>query len=117
MIIRSDTNRIFPIENCHGGKGALICREILGEYERLARGIKFIHDNVLEPGVSIGEHRHDDDEEAYVILEGEGMMLVDGESTSVAAGDICLTRPGHSHSLVNTGPTPMRLLVVGVNVI
>lgn len=97
---------------CHGGTGSLVCREVHGDYARTDAGIKFVHDDVLPPGASIGEHRHDGDEEFYYILEGSGEMTLDDETVAVQAGDFCFTRSGHRHSLRNTGTLPLRLLVV-----
>ncbi len=57
----------------------------------------------LEPGASIGIHRHDDDEETYAIQSGEGMYEHDGGSSAARPGDIFLTRRGMSHGLRNTG--------------
>ena len=72
----------------------------------------FIHDNVIEPGASIGEHDHRSHEEIYVILTGNGVMKVDGVDEPVQAGDVCLTRIGHSHSLTNSLEGPMHFLVI-----
>jgi mannose-6-phosphate isomerase-like protein (cupin superfamily) len=88
---------------------------MLADYAKADGGIKFIHDNELAPGVSIGEHTHHADEEVYFILTGTGQMRIDSVLTPVGPGDACLTRRGHSHSLTNTGDTPMRMLVIGVN--
>jgi uncharacterized cupin superfamily protein len=115
MIIRRSQARLVPIPDCHGGLGTVACAEYLGDYGKKGPGITFIHDDLLPPGASIGEHRHEFDEEVYVILEGTGAMTVDGARHEVSGGDICLTRSGHSHSLVNTGKVPLRLVVVGVN--
>lgn len=115
MVIHRDETRTFPIDACHGGTGALICREILGDYEKAGPGVKYIHDDTLAPGVSIGEHRHEGDEEVYVILEGTGVLHLDGRRHEVGPGDVCLTRHGQRHSLENTGTQPMRLLVVAAN--
>ena len=57
----------------------------------------------LEPGASIGEHTHSDNEEVYFILAGEGLYTEDGLSSLVRAGDITLCRQGHTHGLENTG--------------
>lgn len=112
MILRRNSNPVRRLENCHEGVGAVLCSELLADYAKTHAGFAYIHDNVLEPGASIGEHRHDGEEEVYFILEGEGMMRIDGVDTPVAAGDACLTRSGHSHSLVNTGKAAMRFLVL-----
>jgi transcription termination factor Rho len=42
-------------------------------------------------------------------------MRFNGEAFAVGPGDVCVTRSGDRHALVNTGPTPMRLLVIGAN--
>ena len=38
------------------------------------RRLRFVHDDVLKPGVSIGTHTHSEDEEYYYIISGSGMM-------------------------------------------
>lgn len=104
--------KVSEARNCHGGTGTLVCREVHGDYARPDAGIKYVHDDVLPPGTSIGEHRHDGDEEFYYILEGSGVMTLDDEIVAVQAGDFCFTKSGHRHNLRNTGTVPMRLMVV-----
>jgi len=115
MLVRRDDRESREIEGCHEGRGLLHCTEMLADYAKGGAGFKFIHDNVLEPGATIGEHTHKNDEEIYVILDGRGVMRIDGVDQDVAGGDVCITRAGHSHSLTNSPDTPMHLLVVGIN--
>ena len=75
-------------------------------------GIQFVHDDILPPGTTIGEHSHIGNEEIYFIVDGEGTLILDGVQHSVSSGDISLCRSGHSHGLINSGKTDMRLLVV-----
>lgn len=63
----------------------------------------------LEPGASIGYHKHSGNEEVYFIISGEGRYTEDDRSIKVSAGDALLCREGHSHGLENTGDE--RLLV------
>jgi uncharacterized cupin superfamily protein len=100
---------------CHGGQGRLTCVEMLADRGGLAPGSRFVHDDHLAPGASIGEHAHTDNEELYIILEGAGVMLIDGVPHPVRAGDLCRTGPGHSHGLTAGLQRPMRFLVVCVN--
>jgi len=74
--------------------------------------LKFVHDDVLAPGVSIGLHTHIDDEEYYYILEGRGVMTLDGERFEVQAGDITAVYPGGEHWLENTSDADLRMIVV-----
>ena len=50
------------IKKCHDGEGVINCLEYLAEYDRSNAGVKFIHDNIIEPGARIGEHNHTNDE-------------------------------------------------------
>lgn len=113
MLLKRDQFQPTLLEKCHDGEGRLWCTEMLKEYGRAENGFFLIHDNVIEPGASIGEHSHSDTEEIYVILSGFGTMCIDGVDTLVGPGDVCLTRGGHSHSLVNGPSGPMHFLVIG----
>lgn len=62
---------------------------------------------VLAPGSSVGEHGHPDTEELYLILEGRGRGVLDGQSFPVVAGDLFLCKAGHSHGLVNDSDAPL----------
>ncbi len=115
MIIPSSQARLFPIPACHQGEGSVLCREYLGDYARDSAGFTFIHEDMLEPGVSIGAHSHTGDEEIYWIVEGTGTLEIDGVRRTVGPGDVCITRSGQTHSLVNSGRTLLRLFVIGTN--
>ncbi len=114
MILRKSESQVKKFDKCHDGNGVLLCTEMLADYQRREAGIKFYHDNILQPGDSIGEHLHKNDEEMYIIIDGSGVMKVDGRDEDVGPGDVCITRKGHSHSLLNTGKSPMHFLVIGV---
>jgi mannose-6-phosphate isomerase-like protein (cupin superfamily) len=112
VIIKRAHMKTEPVERCHDGVGRMASTTAFSRPDS-GPGFRFVHDNVLDPGASIGEHLHTGDEEIYLVLEGEGTMIEDGRPYPVTAGDLCITTAGHSHGLRN-GPTPMRLLVVGV---
>jgi mannose-6-phosphate isomerase-like protein (cupin superfamily) len=64
----------------------------------------------LLPGSAIGYHLQKEDE-VYYILDGEGVMQMNGDSFRVTAGDAILTRPGSSHGLRPDGDKPLTLLI------
>lgn len=67
----------------------------------------------LLPGASIGMHKHEINEDAYIIVSGEGMFVdSDGTKTNVKAGDVTIARKGQSHALYNTGKEPLIFLDV-----
>lgn len=56
-----------------------------------------------EPGSRQLDHRHEDQEQVYVIVRGTGLMRVGDEEAEVGAGTMVLVPPGHDHSILNTG--------------
>jgi mannose-6-phosphate isomerase-like protein (cupin superfamily) len=100
----------------HNGRGRLNFAR-LATRTVLSGACNFIDFTCMPPGSSIGLHTHGmDEEEFYLILEGEGRMHRDGVSFSVRPGDLIRNHPGGTHSLVNTGSTQMKLFVFEVAV-
>jgi oxalate decarboxylase/phosphoglucose isomerase-like protein (cupin superfamily) len=102
-----------PLSQCHDGKGSVDWTEVLN-YRQPDRLLRYIHDDTIPPGASIGVHRHEADEEYYYIISGEGEMILDGETHTVSAGDITAVFPGGSHALINTGQCDLRVLVINL---
>ena len=62
----------------------------------------------LPAGASIGLHKHENNEDVYLIVEGKGTFIDgNGKETPVAAGDVTIARPGQSHALKNTSKKPL----------
>lgn len=58
----------------------------------------------LKPGASIGMHKHEVNEDTYIIVSGEGVFTdSQGKETPVKSGDITIARKGDQHALKNTG--------------
>ncbi len=110
MLRRQSDMKLGVLADCHDGRGNVHCRTVLGRDDS-GLGVRFMHDDVIEPGASIGEHRHQHDEEVYFVVEGRGTMLLDGQRFPIGPGDVSVVRPGHSHGLVNSPDSPMRLIV------
>ena len=87
------------VENCHDGVGTIKSVEL---FDKFTTKMQFLHYTVLPPGTSIGAHKHEDDEEFYIILEGTGEMEVGGAKHNVVAGDVILNEPFGTHGLRNT---------------
>ena len=104
-----------PLPECHGGKGALDWTEVLAPEQLKGRGLRYVHDDILAPGVSIGVHPHHDDEEYYYIISGRGVMTLDGKEYEVKAGDITGIAPGGTHGLFNNSEDDLRILVVCIS--
>ncbi|MBQ3346316.1 MAG: cupin domain-containing protein [Synergistaceae bacterium] len=69
-----------------------------------AQAIKEIGLMTLKPGDSIGLHKHDANEDTYIILAGTG-TFTDGEGNEYIVGpqSVTIAVAGESHALKNTG--------------
>jgi len=74
-------------------------------------GMKFVfRKRAFHPGSGVGLHEQHEDE-VYYALSGKGVMTVDGKDIEMTAGTAVLTRPGSSHSLKQTGPDDLVMLI------
>ncbi|UQZ86064.1 Putative oxidoreductase YteT precursor [Paenibacillus konkukensis] len=97
----------------HHGKGLTYGKRLFSN-EDFDTPIQFMGYSELPPGTSIGYHGHREDEEVYIILEGTGVMTVNGEERQVKAGDIVLNKPWWKHGLENNGDRPLRAIIFEV---
>jgi quercetin dioxygenase-like cupin family protein len=67
----------------------------------------------LAPGQASTWHRHREEEELYVVLEGEGRMRVDEERLTLAAGASVLVEPESLRQVFNDTDADALWLVVG----
>jgi len=64
----------------------------------------------LEPGATIGEHAHPNTEDLYLILEGHGTGVLNGERFPLGPGDLFLVKAGGTHGLINDSAAPLTFL-------
>jgi mannose-6-phosphate isomerase-like protein (cupin superfamily) len=64
----------------------------------------------LPPGGKTTPHYHPQTEEIYYILEGEGRMTIDGETSEVVPGDAIAIPPGAVHTITNAGDQTLKFL-------
>jgi mannose-6-phosphate isomerase-like protein (cupin superfamily) len=70
--------------------------------------IKEISWLTLQPGDSIGYHKHTTNDDTLIIVSGQGTFKDnDGKDVAVGPGDVTIARKGESHGLANTGHTPL----------
>ena len=115
LLKRQSTMVREPLPNCHDGIGALDYTVVLDGEDLPGRHLRFLHDDILEPGVTMGEHTHDGDEEYYYVLAGHGTIVLGGTRYDIGPGDVTAVFPGGSHSLENTGDEDLHIIVVSVS--
>ena len=100
-------------EVTHAGQGLVRNALVYGESD-FKTNLHFVIYSELEPGTSIGYHTHENNEEVYVILEGRGIMTINGTVHEVTAGDVILNKPFWSHGLENNSDSDLKILVIEV---
>ncbi len=112
MLLRGPrTTPLHENHGVHGGEGFAVARRLFTR-DDFKSSLFFFNESMLQPGSSYGDHSHSG-EEVYYIVEGQGVMQVDGEEKEVGPGDAVLTQPGSHHSLHNIGDGVLKVLVIG----
>ena len=64
----------------------------------------------IAAGRVLEEHVHADEDDAFLILEGEMTFTVEGEDVPAPPGTFVLVPPGVRHGFRNDGDVPVRML-------
>jgi len=110
LLLRNIDDLPMRIKKSMSGAGQIHVADIFTSNE-LGEAWDFVQYVKLPPGSAIGEHRHEGDEECYYIVDGRGLMTVDGEEFVVGPGVASLCRSGSSHGLVNNSDGEITILV------
>ncbi len=68
--------------------------------------------SMYQPMAHVKKHAHKVQEQVYHVLEGEGLMEIDGETRVVRKHDVIFLPPGVEHSIANSGIIDLVFLVV-----
>ena len=85
-------------EHMKGGNGTVEIIRTL-QPEEYDSKIKLLGRSVVRPGCSLGYHTHEGEEEMIHILSGSARYNDDGVEQILHAGDSCVCRSGHGHSI------------------
>jgi mannose-6-phosphate isomerase-like protein (cupin superfamily) len=139
--------------NPHGGIGFLEYRNLLSNYGRYAgsgelgrvvqpwnfdasgtksttprreefMAVDYMDLHILKPGCGIGLHRHRDNQEAFLMMEGRGYMVVGDwcrmpqrdrcfEVRTLRAGHLAMLKGGNLHGLMNSTDEDISLFMFG----
>jgi mannose-6-phosphate isomerase-like protein (cupin superfamily) len=100
-------------ERVHGGT---VSAWNLFREEDFQSNVLWFNDNLVQPGVAIEPHKHEDIEEVYYILNGKGRMKIGVNEKDVVPGDAIYIPIQKEHSLSNTGLFPLRFICVGAKI-
>jgi mannose-6-phosphate isomerase-like protein (cupin superfamily) len=75
----------------------------------------FLNEVYVSPGETIAAHQHEDMEEVFYFLEGEGVMQIGPGKVRVRPGDRVIIPMQTMHAL--TGSTSMKFVCFGVKAV
>lgn len=70
----------------------------------------FLHE--LPKGGQVPEHSHQENEEIFICLDGEGIITIDGKENSFKKHDVAFLSPLSNHSIKTTSESPLKFMVI-----
>ena len=93
------------------GPGSITLTDLTGG-KGTCKNCRMLCDVVIPPGAGIGHHDHKTETEYYIMVEGTAEVNDNGTRVTVGPGDLVITGDGASHSITNTGSTPVKFIAV-----
>lgn len=97
----------------HGGCGQIATRHVLSP-DDFYSDWTFLDHAILAPDSSVGYHYHDELEESFVVLKGQGRMTIDDETFAVRPGSVTWQGIGRGHGIYNPGPEKLEFIRIAV---
>jgi mannose-6-phosphate isomerase-like protein (cupin superfamily) len=91
--------------------GGALSKALVGPEDTDIKGIDY-RISSYQPMAYVASHSHKIQEQVYHVLEGEGLMELDGEKTVVRRHDVIHIPAGVEHAISNTGLEDLVFLVV-----
>jgi len=92
-------------------------KKVLIRHEDVSSHLMFLNEVYVAPGERIELHEHQDMEEVFYFLEGEGLMQMAEDVEPVLPGDRVIVPNKMAHAIENTGDTRMKFICFGVKVL
>jgi uncharacterized cupin superfamily protein len=90
------------------GRGARLTFEGETEFPQLGIGLF-----VLPPGETVGMYHWEADQEDFLVLSGEALLIIEGEERPLRQWDFVHCPPDTNHIIVGAGDAPCAVLAVG----
>lgn len=111
-MIRKKADQAVESKCIRDGIGEVEMHKICESVEELYGKGRLFNLMVVEPGNSIGEHKHEGDNEIFYFLSGTGTYNDNGTIVTVEPGDTTICSDGEMHGLVNTGDVPLEFIAL-----
>ncbi|MFA6291637.1 MAG: cupin domain-containing protein [Victivallales bacterium] len=112
MIKRSSELKCEVREKMRGGNGIVMIEHFWEPGTELKAKTRLCAKLTLAPGDSIGFHKHDNEEEVYIIISGVAEAEDNGKIERLCPGDTILTGNGAGHSIKSVGTEPLEVIAI-----
>ncbi len=113
MTMRLEKPLLRPVHGYLGGQGTVQYRRALDPTVFLTNW-SYVDHLLLPSGTSEGRNRHIGVEEVYYVMNGSGVVEVNGETAAIHSGDAVPVRLQEVHSFRNTGSQDLELMIIGI---
>ena len=111
-MIRRQAEQVVESKCIREGIGEVEMHKICESVEELYGKGRMFNRMIIAPGNSIGEHKHEGDNEIFYFLSGTGEYNDNGTIVQVGPGDTTVCNDGEFHSLINTGDVPLEFIAL-----
>lgn len=108
-----DHSGLRPQNGMHGGTGQVLYRRRF-DPTVFRTPWAYVDQLVIQPGSSVGMHRHTHVSEVFYIISGEGRIRVGSESAAIRTGDAIPIEINEVHGIENTGSEPLDVIIIGI---
>jgi uncharacterized cupin superfamily protein len=95
------------------GRGVLCEFEGAGREDALDFTQLGINITILGPGEPMGMYHRENDQEDFLVLSGEALLIVEGEERPLRPWDLTHCPAGTEHTIVGAGDAPCAIVAVG----
>ncbi|WP_196592799.1 cupin domain-containing protein [Pectinatus sottacetonis] len=105
---------IIRTEKKAGGKGHVLIEHLITPTEMKDKCQMFAK-VTLEPGCSLGYHKHQGNTETYHVIKGSGIYNNNGNEITVKTGDTTFCPNGESHGIENISSSNLVFIALIIN--
>jgi mannose-6-phosphate isomerase-like protein (cupin superfamily) len=111
MLRKKEEMSVELREKMRGGVGEIRIKNLFQQGD-LKGKTRLFAEITIPVGGSIGFHQHDQEEEIFYFISGQGRVKDQDEWKEVRVGDALVTGGGRGHAVENTGEVPLVIMAV-----
>lgn len=102
MYLKNEDVKVETLKDANGSDTPIKKMAFLSETE-MKNSSRLFGKVIIPPGCALGYHTHENEDEAYHILQGTALYNDNGDKYKIHAGDTTFTSDGAGHGIENIG--------------